>query len=44
MPRLGIVSFTIRGLPAEQIATRLADEHGIAVRHGKFCATRWSGG
>jgi selenocysteine lyase/cysteine desulfurase len=38
VPRLGIVSFTIRGLPAGQIAARLSDEHAIAVRHGKFCA------
>jgi selenocysteine lyase/cysteine desulfurase len=37
-PRLGIVSFTVRGLPAGQIAASLADEHAIAVRHGRFCA------
>jgi selenocysteine lyase/cysteine desulfurase len=38
VPRLGIVSFTVGGLPAGLIAARLADEHAIAVRHGKFCA------
>ena len=38
VPRLGIVSFTVRGWPAEQIAARLADDYAIAVRHGKFCA------
>jgi selenocysteine lyase/cysteine desulfurase len=37
-PRVGIVSFTIDGRDSAQVARRLADEHGIGVRAGLFCA------
>lgn len=37
-PRVGIVSFTIDGLDSAQVAKQLADEHGIGVRDGLFCA------
>lgn len=35
---VGIVSFTVDGVDAGALATALADDHGIAVRAGKFCA------
>ncbi|MEU5212540.1 aminotransferase class V-fold PLP-dependent enzyme [Streptomyces sp. NPDC020742] len=42
-PRVGVVSFTVthcKGEPADQqlVATALAAEHGIGIRHGAFCA------
>jgi len=36
--RVGIVSVTLNGRDPSQVATRLADDHGIGVRAGKFCA------
>jgi selenocysteine lyase/cysteine desulfurase len=38
VPRVGITSFTIRGAEPGRVAAALADRHGVAVRHGKFCA------
>ncbi|WP_067181315.1 aminotransferase class V-fold PLP-dependent enzyme [Microtetraspora niveoalba] len=37
-PRIGIVSFTVDGLTAREVAEALSAEHGIGVRDGKFCA------
>lgn len=37
-PRVGIVSFTVDGHPAREVAETLSAEHGIGVRDGKFCA------
>ncbi|WP_408638202.1 aminotransferase class V-fold PLP-dependent enzyme [Nonomuraea corallina] len=37
-PRVGIVSFTVDGLSAREVAETLSAEHGIGVRDGKFCA------
>jgi selenocysteine lyase/cysteine desulfurase len=37
-PRVGIAAFTVRGLDDGLVATALAAEHGIGVRHGRFCA------
>ncbi|MEU8124705.1 aminotransferase class V-fold PLP-dependent enzyme [Spirillospora sp. NPDC049024] len=37
-PRVGIVSFTVDGWNARDVALTLSDEHGIGVRDGKFCA------
>ncbi|WP_214107431.1 aminotransferase class V-fold PLP-dependent enzyme [Acrocarpospora catenulata] len=37
-PRVGIVSFTVEGRTAREVAEILAGEHGIGVRDGKFCA------
>ncbi|GIH70843.1 aminotransferase class V-fold PLP-dependent enzyme [Sphaerimonospora thailandensis] len=37
-PRVGIVSFTVAGRDAREVAETLAAEHGIGVRDGKFCA------
>ena len=37
-PRIGIASFTIRGIPPALVAAALASEHAIGVRSGKFCA------
>ncbi|WP_084265680.1 aminotransferase class V-fold PLP-dependent enzyme [Actinomadura macra] len=36
--RVGIVSFTVDGLPAREVALALSGRHGIGVRDGKFCA------
>jgi selenocysteine lyase/cysteine desulfurase len=36
--RLGIASFVVAGLDSAEVARRLADEHGIGVRDGLFCA------
>ena len=36
--RLGVIPFNLRGLPHEQVAALLADEHGIGLRNGCFCA------
>ncbi|GAA4084366.1 aminotransferase class V-fold PLP-dependent enzyme [Actinomadura miaoliensis] len=37
-PRVGIVSFTVDGWNARDVALRLSGEYGIGVRDGKFCA------
>ncbi|WP_159941252.1 MULTISPECIES: aminotransferase class V-fold PLP-dependent enzyme [unclassified Nocardiopsis] len=37
-PRVGIVSFTVEGLPADLLAAALSAEYGIGVRDGLFCA------
>jgi selenocysteine lyase/cysteine desulfurase len=34
----GIVSFVVDGHDSAQVARRLADDHGIGVRDGLFCA------
>ena len=35
---VGVVSFTVPGHPAAQVAAYLSAEHGIGVRDGRFCA------
>ncbi|WP_328814381.1 aminotransferase class V-fold PLP-dependent enzyme [Nonomuraea cypriaca] len=37
-PRVGIVSFTVDGHSAREVAEILSSEYGIGVRDGKFCA------
>lgn len=37
-PRIGVLSFTVIGIPYALLALRLAAEFGIATRHGCFCA------
>ncbi|MFF4620788.1 aminotransferase class V-fold PLP-dependent enzyme [Nonomuraea jabiensis] len=37
-PRVGIVSFTVDGYSAREVAEVLSSEYGIGVRDGKFCA------
>ncbi|MEV4291662.1 aminotransferase class V-fold PLP-dependent enzyme [Nonomuraea bangladeshensis] len=37
-PRVGIVSFTVDGHTAREVAEALSGEYGIGVRDGKFCA------
>jgi selenocysteine lyase/cysteine desulfurase len=37
-PRVGIVSLALPGHDPARVAVRLADEHGIGVRAGQFCA------
>ncbi|MGN9787480.1 aminotransferase class V-fold PLP-dependent enzyme [Nonomuraea sp. ZG12] len=37
-PRVGIVSFTVDGHSAREVAEVLSGEYGIGVRDGKFCA------
>ncbi|WP_205314971.1 aminotransferase class V-fold PLP-dependent enzyme [Nonomuraea lactucae] len=37
-PRVGIVSFTVDGYSAREVAEALSTEYGIGVRDGKFCA------
>jgi selenocysteine lyase/cysteine desulfurase len=39
-PRIGVVSFTVRGWKPGLLAAALSAEHGIGVRHGAFCAHR----
>lgn len=36
--RVGVVSFSLNGWSPAALATALNSEHGIAVRHGCFCA------
>jgi selenocysteine lyase/cysteine desulfurase len=36
--RLGVVSFTVEGVPHALVAAILAHEHGVSVRNGCFCA------
>ncbi|RFS83066.1 aminotransferase class V-fold PLP-dependent enzyme [Actinomadura spongiicola] len=37
-PRVGIVSFTVDGWNARDVALTLSEEYGIGVRDGRFCA------
>ncbi|MEU9832502.1 aminotransferase class V-fold PLP-dependent enzyme [Streptosporangium sp. NPDC048047] len=37
-PRVGIVSFTVAGRTAREVAEVLSSEYGIGVRDGRFCA------
>ncbi|GAA4232587.1 aminotransferase class V-fold PLP-dependent enzyme [Actinomadura meridiana] len=37
-PRVGIVSFTVDGWNAGDVARTLSEEYGIGVRDGRFCA------
>lgn len=37
-PRVAIVSFAVAGLDSAQVAERIAQDHGIGVRAGLFCA------
>ncbi|MEV0590222.1 aminotransferase class V-fold PLP-dependent enzyme [Nonomuraea cavernae] len=37
-PRVGIVSFTVDGHSAREVAETLSNDYGIGVRDGKFCA------
>lgn len=37
-PRIGVLPFTVRGVPYALLAAALSAEHGIGVRHGCFCA------
>ena len=36
--RIGVVTFTVDGWPAQHVAQYLSAEHGIGVRDGRFCA------
>ena len=36
--RVGVVTFTVDGRPAQHVAQYLSAEHGIGVRDGRFCA------
>jgi selenocysteine lyase/cysteine desulfurase len=36
--RIGVVTFTVDGRPAQHVAQYLSAEHGIGVRDGRFCA------
>ena len=36
--RVGVVTFTVDGWPAQHVAQYLTAEHGIGVRDGRFCA------
>jgi selenocysteine lyase/cysteine desulfurase len=38
VPRAGVVSFNVRGMPHGLVAAYLNDFHNIAVRNGCFCA------
>lgn len=35
---LGLATFTVDGQPADLVAQYLSAEHGVGVRHGRFCA------
>ena len=37
-PRLGILTFNVAGLHHSLVAAALSAEHGVALRHGCFCA------
>jgi selenocysteine lyase/cysteine desulfurase len=37
-PRIGVLPFTVDGLPYALVAAALSAEYGIGVRHGCFCA------
>jgi selenocysteine lyase/cysteine desulfurase len=36
--RIGVLTFTVDGYPADLVAQYLSAEHGIGVRDGRFCA------
>jgi selenocysteine lyase/cysteine desulfurase len=36
--RVAVVGFTVQGRDPQRVATWLSAEHGIGVRHGRFCA------
>lgn len=38
--RVGVVSFTVEGHDAHEVATFLSSRYGVGVRNGKFCAHR----
>jgi selenocysteine lyase/cysteine desulfurase len=42
-PRVGVIPFTIAGLPHGLVASILGHEHGIGVRSGCFCAQPYIG-
>lgn len=37
-PRIGVVTFRVRGLDPGAVAAALSAEHGVGVRDGSFCA------
>jgi selenocysteine lyase/cysteine desulfurase len=37
-PRVGLLTFNLRGVPYDLLAAILSAEHGIGIRHGCFCA------
>ncbi len=37
-PRVGLVTFNLRGVPYDLLAAVLSAEYGIGIRHGCFCA------
>jgi selenocysteine lyase/cysteine desulfurase len=37
-PRVGLLTFNLRGTPYDLLAAVLSAEHGIGIRHGCFCA------
>jgi selenocysteine lyase/cysteine desulfurase len=37
-PRVGLLTFNLRGTPYDLLAAILSAEHGIGIRHGCFCA------
>jgi selenocysteine lyase/cysteine desulfurase len=37
-PRIGVLPFTLEGMPYARLAAALSAEYGIGVRHGCFCA------
>lgn len=37
-PRVGLLTFNLRGMPYDLLAAALSAEHGIGIRHGCFCA------
>ncbi len=37
-PRVGLLTFSMEGVPYDLLAAVLSAEHGIGIRHGCFCA------
>jgi selenocysteine lyase/cysteine desulfurase len=37
-PRVGLLTFNLRGIPYDMLAAILSAEYGIGIRHGCFCA------
>jgi selenocysteine lyase/cysteine desulfurase len=37
-PRVGLLTFNLRGVPYDLLAAALSAEYGIGIRHGCFCA------
>jgi selenocysteine lyase/cysteine desulfurase len=37
-PRVGLLTFNLRGVPYDLLAAVLSTEYGIGIRHGCFCA------